>query len=242
MSAFVLKNVQTLIGGRDFSGYLNSVTLDHSVELLDATVFQTGLAARDRLPGLRNTELNHSGFWDSPADEDLFNSIGVEDTVVSMTPDDGAAGDIVYMFTMDTGSYNPGGSVGEILAFNVTGQGTGPLIRGLIDLNLAARTTTGNGAGRDLGTLLASEKLYAILHVTAVSGTNPTLDVIITSDVTGWSSEITRITFAQMSDVGAQMLNVSGPITPDDLYRAEWVIGGTDTPTFTFFVGIGVLT
>ena len=61
------------------------------------------------------------------------------------------------------------------------------------------------------------------MHVLAVSGTNPTLDMIIQSDnVSGFTSPTTKITFDQAVAVGAQWgTRVAGPLT-DDYYRASW--------------------
>ena len=103
-------------------------------------------------------------------------------------------------------------------------------------------TATDDGTPRTLGSVLAGEALYAALHVTAVTGTNPTLDVVIESSATGSFSgeETTRITFTQADGITSEWSSVAGAVT-DTHWRVTWAIGGTDTPTFTFAVIAGIL-
>lgn len=94
----------------------------------------------------------------------------------------------------------------------------------------AARTTSGNS-----GTLTgwgAAKTLRAQVNVTAVSGTTPTLDVILedTFDGTTWN---TIATLPQLTGTGRQVINVTAPFT--DRIRVAWTIGGA-TPSFTFDV------
>lgn len=96
----------------------------------------------------------------------------------------------------------------------------------------AARTTSGNS-----GTLTgwgSAKTLRAQLQVTAVSGTSPTLDVVIedTLDGTNWN-EIG--TFAQRTAAGREVIDVTSPFTSQ--LRVRWTVGGA-TPSFTFSVVI----
>ena len=96
----------------------------------------------------------------------------------------------------------------------------------------AARTTSGDteaipGWG-GTGTLRAQ------LNVSAVSGTTPTLDVVIedTLDGTNWN---TIGTFAQKTATGREVINITTPFT--DKLRARWTTTG-DLPSFTFAVDV----
>jgi hypothetical protein len=93
-----------------------------------------------------------------------------------------------------------------------------------------------------LGAATATQHLYGVLHVLAVSGTNPTLDVVIQSDdAEGFASGTTRGTFTQKTAVGSQFLTpVAGPVT-DTHWRCTWTIGGTNTPSFTIALVVGIL-
>jgi len=70
------------------------------------------------------------------------------------------------------------------------------------------------------------------LDVTAVSGTSPTLDVVIedTLDGVNWN---TVGTFAQKTAVGREVINITTPFA--DRVRCRFTIGGT-SPSFTFSV------
>jgi hypothetical protein len=87
----------------------------------------------------------------------------------------------------------------------------------------------------------ASQKMYAALHVRSVSGTNPTLDVVVQSDTVGFPSATSRITFSQATATTNrhQFSSVAGAIT-DDYWRVSYTIGGTGTPTFSFAVTVGI--
>lgn len=75
-------------------------------------------------------------------------------------------------------------------------------------------------------------QLAAQVIVTAVSGTNPTLDVLVQDSLDGvnWT---TLIAFTQLTGTGSELKKVANPAK---FIRASWTIGGTDTPTFTFSV------
>lgn len=94
----------------------------------------------------------------------------------------------------------------------------------------AARTASG-----DSGTLDgwgAADSLRIQLDVTAVSGTSPTLDVVVedTLDGTNWN---TIGTFAQKTAAGREVVNITGLFS--DTLRVRWTVAGT-TPSFTFAV------
>ncbi len=141
-------------------------------------------------------------------------------------------------------SYTPiEGAVGDLAMGRVSGvSSTGPVVRGkLLHPSNVSRTSSSVGTGRQLGAVVAGKSMYAALHVIAVSGTNPTLDVIVQSDDNaGFTSATSRITFAQTGAVGAAWGAVAGAVT-DDYWRISYTIGGTDTPTFAFAVTTGLL-
>lgn len=96
----------------------------------------------------------------------------------------------------------------------------------------AARTTTGNSGFITQGAPNNSS-IFAVL-VTAVSGTNPTLDVTVneTAD-NGVSNLIKRYDFDRITATGQFQ---SGPLQiTSNKFELSWVIGGT-TPSFTFSI------
>ena len=244
MAFQVLTNCKVYLDGYDLTGHSNKVELKYSAESLENTVF--GATTKTRQAGLKNVELNLEGFWESGAgkiDTLAGANIGVVGKIITLGPTGGAQGEPFYSFKNMLGEYSAGAAVGELLPFSYNGSGSDShgLIKGNV-LENAAKTATAAGTGRQLGAVAEGQHLYAVMHVLAVSGTNPTLDMIIQSDnVSGFTSPTTKITFDQAVAVGSQWgIRVAGPLT-DDYYRASWTIGGTDTPSFTVFVGVAIL-
>lgn len=93
----------------------------------------------------------------------------------------------------------------------------------------AARTSNASGPhvpARD------DDTARLTLSVTASGGTAPTLDVAIETSADG-SSWATAGSFAQATGTSSERLVVSNL---DRFVRANWTIGGTGGPTFTFSV------
>ncbi|KKK73579.1 hypothetical protein LCGC14_2892430, partial [marine sediment metagenome] len=220
---------------------LNPVALSHSSELQDGSTFAQ--TTRVMVPVVLDSNVEVNGFHDDTLDPLIFEGVAAAfppAKILSLSPDGGAAGDVSYSMEVDVANYSPGGNYGEIFGFSSTFQGHGPLIRGTL-LENSAKTTSGVGTERVIGTLSALEGLWASLHVFGITGTTVTIDVKITSDVTGFASPTDRITFTQVTDstgIGAEFIKLNGPITPDDEFRAEWTITGS-SPSFSIFVTVG---
>lgn len=240
MSTLVWTNSRFFLGGYELSGIQNRFGIDYGAEMLDGTVFD-GSDTRKYRPGLKNVSITGGGFWDDDYDEALFNRIAASREIVSVAPEGQAVGDRVFMLRGVNGAYNPiTGGVGELLGFEIDLKAAQErLVRGVV-ADLGVKTATGDAAGVELGALSADQVLVAALHVVGpVSGTTPTLDVIIESDADDtWASPTTRITFTQADDIGAQWATVAGAIT-DTWWRASITVGGTD-PSFPVFVSFGI--
>lgn len=244
MAIQVFHNCKIYLDGYDLTGHSNSVKLGYSADSLENTTFNA--TAKTRQAGLKNVELDMEGFWEAGAgliDTLAAANIGVAGKIITLGPSGAAAGEPFFSFKQMLGEYSAGAQVGELLPFSYNGAGSDDegLIRGTV-LENAAKTATANGTGRQLGAVAEGQHLYAVMHVLAVSGTNPTLDMVIQSDNnTGFTSPTTKITFAQVTDVGSAWgTPVAGAIT-DDYWRASWVIGGTNNPSFTVFVGVAIM-
>ena len=240
----VLKDCRVYSGGYDLSGSTNSASLTYAFDELDATMFTA--ATRFSKPGLAKLSFDMSGLTYSDGSdepEDVFySSLGSTSNPLTIAPLTGAAGEVAYFAETLQLSYSMGGPVGELCPFTVSGTGQGSkLVRGTI-FGTGAKTSTGNSSAYQLGAVSATQYVYGVLHVLAVSGTDPTLDVIVQSDdAEGFSSGATRLTFTQNTTIGSQFITpVAGPIT-DDWWRATWTIGGTNTPSFTIALIVGIL-
>ncbi|MDQ3747976.1 MAG: hypothetical protein M3367_03010 [Acidobacteriota bacterium] len=102
-------------------------------------------------------------------------------------------------------------------------------------LSSAARTASGDAlaASSDYG---SADTMRCQLNVTAVSGTAPTLDVVIEDTLDGTNFN-TIGTFAQKTATGREVINITIPFT--ERVRIRWTIAGT-TPSFTFGVDVYV--
>ena len=238
--AFVLTNQKIYVDGYDITGTTNALAIEYGAELKDCTVL--GNSSRVMKGGLKTVQLQVSGFYDANVnDENLFAKIGVADNPVSVSAEGIAVGDVAYFFKACGGELVTGETVGELNKFSFGAAGSGTLIKGVL-ANDSTETSTGAGAGVQLGAVGGSEKLYAVLHVVSSSGSgDQTLDVTVSSDDNaGFTSELTKITFTQATTTTtSELLEVDGAIT-DDYFRVNFAISGTGSPSFTFAVFFGV--
>lgn len=245
MAHYVLTDAKVWVDAYDFSGDHNALALNYEADEVEDSNF--GDDTHLFLGGLKHFDAQLEGAVNLDAlsvEQINFNNVGVADTPVSLAPDTGADGETAYTMKALTSGFNPiAAQVGELARFSTTIAASNErLVRGTIMHN-ATRTSTATGVARQLGAVGATQKLYATLHVITVSGTNPTLDVILESDdeeAFGGSKE-TQITFTQKTAIGSQFATPVAGAIADDWWRVGWTIGGTDTPTFEFIVIVGIL-
>ncbi len=241
MSLLVWKNSKLYLGGYDLSGDMNQMSLKYESDALDTTVF--GQSTKRRLAGLLDIAADHKGLWQAGTnliEDTLWSKFAVANEVMTVFPETGAAGEVGFSFKSLESAYSPGAKAGEVLAFDVSAKGVGTLIRATC-LENGVKSATASGTARNLGAVSATQKLYAVMHVLAKSGTTPTLDMKIQSDdAQAFTTPLDRITFAQATDIGAQWATpVNGAIT-DAWWRASWTIGGTGSPSFTVVIAIAI--
>lgn len=241
MSHLVIKDARLWMAQYELGGHANVLALAYGAELQNDTALQD--TARKRLGGLKTVALQMEGFFEAGVgmpDTGLQGNVGVADVPVSMCPIAGAAeGDRAFTFRANLAEYMFGGAIGVNTPFSAGAEASqGPLVRGVLGHN-ATRTASGNGSAYQQGALSATQRLYAALHVFAVSGSTPTLDVIIQSDnASNFPSATNRITFAQKTAVGSEWSSVLGAVT-DDWWRVNFTIGG-GSPSFRFAVVFGI--
>lgn len=248
MATYVLKNCKLYAGGYNLSGDLNKLSLSYGCGAVDYPVFGAGTV--QRLCGLLEASYNFEGyaqFGDNLSDVVADGDIGTADEVVTICPTTGAAGEPGYTMKALGLSLERGGAVGEMFTFTADGSVSGSrLVRGTIMAN-GALTATGTGTARQLGAVALGKRLYAAMHIIAVAGTNPTLDMVVQSDIAeNFADATARITFTQATAIGSQFsVPVAGPIVDgadaDDWWRLSYTIGGTDNPSFTVIVNVGIL-
>lgn len=243
MSSFMLQDVTTWVAGYDFTTDLNQVSINASVDDLDATTFGGG-GYRARRGGLRNVEASYSGFWQSATtdapDPQIFTSIGTVDQAVTIANDD-AELSTAYMFQGGKFTYNLGGQIGEVMPFDLDMMGTNGvsgLVRGVVTKAKGSVNATGaTGTAWNGGAVGASQFLYATFHVFGTPGTTITA-VIESDDNAGFTTATSRITFGPITTAGGTWgTRVAGALA-ETHYRLR-VSAITGTFSIAAAIGIG---
>jgi hypothetical protein len=241
------QNMSILIGQLELACHGKNVNLATEVTPLDTTALCTtgwttvvgGLKA-----GTVDMELM-ADFADGMNDERIWGYLGANDTAHSVVTNS-ADGSVAYLFKGIPLSYKIiDGAPGDLAMASISGRSaSSPVVRGrLLHPGSASRTASSVGTGRQLGDVDATQRVYAALHVITVSGTSPTLDVIVQSDDnSGFTTPTSRITFSQATAAAnrQQFSSVAGAIA-DTHWRVSYTIGGSDTPTFAFAVTVGIV-
>ncbi len=238
MADHVLKDCAIYYDGYIFSSNINNVQFNYGAQMLDAGTF--GDDTEINVAGPFTASATASGFWDADAatynpDLKLFGDVGSDDKLFSAFPEATTAGSRGFGLLTSRAAYNASGAWGELFKFDAEGAARSRLMQ-LEVIQNSTETSTDNGDYETVGAVAANQSVYAIMHITSVSGTSPTLDVTIES--TGADN---RFTFAQANAVGAQCLTRVSDTIADTTWRASWTIGGSDTPTFTFLVAIAIM-
>lgn len=239
MSFDIIRDARVWFAGGEITGDLNAVALGRSKQLVEATTLgKTGIV---RKAGLDSVAFQMEGYV-GDADALIAGTLGVTDIPVSIAPGvangiaPGAEGGLVYSFRAIEGEYTAGGRIGEMYRFSAGAQSSAgePLVRGVI-LHNGTRTITATGTARGIAGVLATERVYAALHVT--SGSGGTLTVSIQSDAAeAFGTPTTVLTFAPATGAGSQWLSAPGLI-PDAWWRPSWTISGG---SFDFIVTLGI--
>ena len=245
LTPLVLMDADIYLGSADLSGYSNKLEAAATADPLEYTNFGSG-GWKQRVGGEWDMTGSIEGFWQagdlSQPDDLLQANLGVNTLPATFVPTlGGTVGDLAYLTkTLET-RYDLSGQVGQLMAFAVDLQGNAPLVRGRIMQPMPTpRTTTGNGTGQQIGAVLATQRMWANLHVNAFSGTaSPTLTVKLQSNVDNtFSAPTDRVVFTAATGFTSQASSVLGAIT-DQWWRVTWTITGT-TPSFTFAVSAGI--
>lgn len=224
------KEASVLTNGYDMSAYLSSVTVAGEAEVAEVTT----LGADDKayIPGLRDATLSTEGFYaggTGDIDEVLEARLGTQ-TVWTVVMQADAVGALAYGARVIDTSYEVGAELGGAVAVTIEGQMSGGREAARVLHALGSETATGTSASVDNSASTANG-LSAYLHVTAASGTTPTLDVKVqhSADDATWAD---LATFAQVTSAnGYERIAVTG--TVNRYIRAQFTLGGT-SPDFTF--------
>lgn len=170
MAPTILTAATIWIGGHDFSGELNKVSVNAEAEELDKTTFASE-GWSENAKGLKNVAASHEGFWwsddEDAVDPEVFPNLGVSDQAETVSPD-GQAGSPAMMFQNTSLKYTLFGDVGQLTPFTLdsAGSNTQGMKRGLVAVPKGEVDATGvAGSPVNLGAGAAGKFLYAIFHV-----------------------------------------------------------------------------
>jgi hypothetical protein len=240
MAEQIIKDQSVYMGGYDLTGRINSLALDYSADLQDATCL--GDSFHKRLAGLKDAAAQVSGLMDIDAtDAFQFSALGVNDTPFSFGAKGDSVGDVAYTMLALKGDYKIGGAVGDIAPFDAGAQSSGKLIRGTMLLNSKGTplTTTTNGTKLQLGAVTATQRMYLAMHVLGAGTGSVTLKIQSDSTNAFTGAQTDRITMTAATGIGAEMKSVAGAIT-DTWWRVVATISG-GAPSFKIVVVAGII-
>lgn len=242
MAKEVIKNASLFLHSKQLASNTNQIEFTETAEKVTTTNFASG-GWEESLAGLRSTELSCELMLEDAAEPELTlnglveNGTEVPFSVTKTYPP--VAGDVCWFASVIALYLTLKAVLGQLWAGSMKFGNRAHAVRGKIVEYNAARSTTGTSASLTMPAAATGERLWIAVHVTAVSGTTPTLDLILQSDAdSGYGSPTTRITVPQFTLVGSYITYLAGPVT-DVEYRISATVAGT-TPSFTYMVAIGI--
>lgn len=227
------KSSRVLMNERHLSGAISGYSVSHQRANSEATSLLDEGAKF--IPGLLNGSLTVNGMFESGAaniDATVRATIGVNDgLLVTVLPDGFTIGKPAFFCVAETTGYTVDAAVADTVTIAVEGQPENGVDWGVSQHAHGSETATGNSASVDNSASSAGGGV-AVLHVTAASGTTPTLDVKIqhSADDSVWAD---LITFTQATAATSERKTVTG--TVNRYTREVHTLGGT-SPSFTYAV------
>lgn len=236
-------NARLYMDGFAASVYLEDINADGKIDKAETTTISN--IAKTYIPGLEDGTIKMKGFFDvntvTPAStfEAFLNARRRTTFPVTYHPSGGLAiNSPAYIFNGFLVNYQIDASVKDAVQGKVDYQSSTGLLPGRVLTVQGTRIATdADGEGRIDGLAGSALGAVAVLSVSAVLGTLPTLDVKLqhSTDDSVWV-DIPSGAFGQktaVTGVTGQYLSIPGTI--NRYVRAVWSIGGT-TPSFTFNV------
>ncbi|MGW3808854.1 hypothetical protein [Micromonospora sp. NPDC005113] len=225
MATIALTDATVWVGGYDFTGDVNQISLNATADQLDVTTFGSD-GFRNRIGGLKDVSAQVAGFWSSGTsaapDPHLSPDLGVADRVCTASPGK-TEGSVAYLCRVGKFGTQMFGTSGEAVPFSLDMQGTNKegLIRGQVTKAKGNVTTTGaTGTAVNLGAGGAGKFLYLAVHV-FTAGT--TISVKVESDTTSGFASPADVASATVGPIttagGVWMTRVSAAAITDTWFR-----------------------
>ena len=220
-------NGRVFVNGYNISGFLNSFSLDTSLDTSEISSFLS--AAKEYLAGQSDGTSSGEGIWDGDTGEidAILSEIKRDEAIYSYYPGGVTNGAIGYSFRALRSSYNTQNTIDDAVRFSLASQVSKGTNRVKSIGGTAIKTTTGSTTVLDLGVSGGSEKGAVIyFHATAITGTAVVV-VEHSPDNTDWD---TLTALSNVSAAGAQRLEVEGDV--DRYVRVTVTLDAEESITF----------
>jgi len=215
----VLTDALIALNGENLAQGANEMTLTLGTNTENNNCF--GTRSENSTYTLKTASGSVGGFYAPEGSDVLFRDIlqnDVDPQLLAAAVDQ-TEGQVAYILGVRITSHTFGGNHGELSKYSADFASANPEIRIGTLMNVGQLTATGPLTSQELTALSATQRLYGQMHITAVSGGTPSLDIKVESDVdAGFASPVDRLTFTTATEKGAEQLNTLGPIT-DTFYR-----------------------
>lgn len=231
-------NTRLLVDEFDFSADTAGLSLSLAAEAIEAPALQS--SAAQYIGGNAKGTIEQNGYWNGGAagliDDEIYARLGSETPcIVTVAFDTTAVGNPAYVQQSTWASQmNIEAPVDGLLS--VANKFEDMISRGYVVAH-GTISATGGQTVIDFGAA-GADGAWAVLHVTAISGTatNATFTVQHATTV-GFGSPATLITLANVSDVGAQVATATGSV--NRYIRLNCTsLGGATSLSVTAIVGV----
>jgi len=246
MAVQTVTAAQIIVDTFDISGFVGNITDTPGSFTVQEVPNFGARGFMQRRVALRSGMFGIEGYADHDATgvsallpSSVLGSSLVTSVCIPTTGYDVAVGDhAMFASGLVTAYSSAGAAVGEAAPIKLGMDTSGAFIAGgYCGAPLASRTTSGfTGAGVNVVGPSATQRMYAVLQVTAAAGTDLAVKVQ-SDDNSGFTSATDRITFSTVSAIGTQVTSVAGSLATETYWR---VVATVASSTFSFAVYIGV--
>lgn len=238
MTPNVLTNVPLYVGSLRIADMINTFQLGAMTDELDTTNAASD-GYKEYATALKSADCSFSGFWRVPDGAENPDAYLAGKVGTSLHPVSVQQGGVAYILASVSTKHGWGAAIGQLSKIDLAFKGSAPLARGKV-IEEYVGGADHNSAAVNLGAVAAGKRLYVAVHVFALTGTVPTLDLTIQSDAdSGFASPVTRSTVPQFTAPGYYYTAIAGPIT-DTHYRVACNTGGTG-PSTDYAVLLGIV-
>lgn len=233
--------------GHRLSRFTMSVQADFSRNFADGTCYEDN--AVDEVPGVMVREFVTKGASAGAYEFEALEKLAGDGSGPFILPMFGStahgAAVVVQDARLKTASLL--GARDALSPFDLSFSTLGDWLTGQIFLESLTGAPTGAGTANSAGIELGAAPLGVWLAVNAVdipgiTGTSPTLTVILQSDVDDtWASPADIITISSITDIPDGVLVLDTDAITDTFFRVQVVVGGTSTPTYPLQIAAGKL-